>query len=72
MHARYETAKMRNVRRIGGRHKMCGGPEKRRVDGVFPERPQTFRFQRRLVDGCSPGRGGMSQDGGTRGGTLHG
>ena len=35
-------------------------------------RPQSFRHQRRpVVDDCSPGRGGMAQDGGTRGGTFH-
>ena len=28
--------------------------------------------QRRPVDNCGPGRGGMAQDGGTRGGTFHG
>ena len=40
------------------------------VDGVFPVRPQSFRYQRRSVNDCSPGRGGMAQDGGTRGGSL--
>ena len=29
-------------------------------------------FGIKLVDDCSPGRGGMAQDGGTRGGTFHG
>ena len=42
----------------------------KRVDGVFPGRPQSFRHQRRPVDNCSPGRRGMSQNGGTRGGTI--
>ena len=42
------------------------------VDEVFPGRSQSFRYQRRLVDDCSPGRRGMTQDGGTRGGTFHG
>ena len=41
------------------------GPGKR-VTGVFPGRPQSFRHQHRPVDDCSPGRGGMAQDGGTR------
>ena len=27
--------------------------------------------QRRSVDDCSPGRGGMAQEGGTKGGTFH-
>ena len=48
---------------VGGRKKM---------DGVFPGRPQSLRHQRRPVDDCSPGRGGMAQDGGTRGETFHG
>ena len=47
------------------------GAEKRAVE-VFPGRSQGFRHQRRLVDDCSPGRGGMAQDGGTRDGTFHG
>ena len=34
----------------------CGGPGKR-VDGVFPGRPQSFRHQRRPVDNSSPGQG---------------
>ena len=49
-----------------------GGQEKESVDGVFPGRPQSFRYQRRPVDDCSPGRGGMAQNGGTRGGIFHG
>ena len=50
---------------------MWGGAGKT-VDVVFPGRPQSFRPQRRPVDDCSPGRGGMAQNGGTRGGTFHG
>ena len=50
---------------------MRGGPGKR-VDGVFPGRPQSFRHQHWPVNDCSPGRGGMAQAGGTRGGTFHG
>ena len=42
------------------------------VDRVPPGRRQSFRYQRRPVDDCNPGRGGMSQDGGTRDGTFHG
>ena len=56
---------MRDVRRVGGGCGLCEGPGKR-VNGVFPGRPQSFRNQRRSVD---PGRGGMAQNGGTRGGT---
>ena len=57
---------MRDVRRIGGGRGLCGGPGKR-VDGVFPGRPQSFRHQRQPVDDCSPGRGGMAQNGGIQG-----
>ena len=62
---------MRDVRRNGGGRGLCGGPGKR-LDGVFPGRPQDFRHQRRPVDDCNPGRGGMAQNGKTRGGTFHG
>ena len=70
-HGGYETAEEREFRRIGGGGGLCGGEEKR-VDGVFPGRPQSFRYQRRPVDDCNPGRGGMAQIGGTRGGTFPG
>ena len=59
----------RDVRRIDGGGGLCGGPEKR-VNRVFPGQAQSFRHQRRPVDECSPGRGGMAQNDGTRGGTL--
>ena len=39
---------------------------------MFLGRSQSFRYQRRPVDDCSPGRRGIAQDGGTRGGTFHG
>ena len=55
----------------GGRG-LRGGPGKISDWWVFPGRPQSFRHQRRPVDNCSPGRGGMTQDGETRGGTFHG
>ena len=58
------------LRSIGGGRGLCGGTGKK-VNGVFPGRPQSFRHQRRPVDDCSPGRGGMVQNGGTRGGTFH-
>ena len=64
------TAEVRDVRRIGGGRGLRGGLGKR-VSGVFPGRPQSFRHQRRPVDDYSPGRGGMAQDGLTRGGTFH-
>ena len=44
----------------------------KKVDKVFSGRPQSFRYQRRPVDDCSPERGGMAQDDGTRGGAFHG
>ena len=57
---------------FGGGRELRGGAGQI-VDEVFPGRPQRFRYQRRPVEGCSsPGRGGMAQDGGTRGGTFHG
>ena len=62
---------MRDVRGNGGGRGLCGGPGKI-VGGVFPGRSQSFRRQHRPVDDCSPGRGGMAQNGGTRGGTFHG
>ena len=70
-HRGYKTAEVRDVRENGGGRGLCGRPGKR-VDGVFPGRPQSFRHQRRPVDDCSPGRGGMAQNGRTRGGTFHG
>ena len=61
---------MRDVRRNGGECGLRGGPRKR-VDGVFPG-PQSFRHQHRPVDDCSPGRGGMAQNGRTRGRIFNG
>ena len=55
---------MRDVRRNGGGRGLCEGPGKR-VDGVFHGRSQSFWHQRRPVDDCSPGRGGMAQNGRT-------
>ena len=69
-HEGYETAEVRDVRRIGGGRGLCVGPGKI-MDGVFPG-PQSFRHQRRPVDDCRPGRGGMVQNGGTWGRTFHG
>ena len=34
----------------------------KKVDGMSPGRPKSFRYQHRLVDDCNPGRGGMAQD----------
>ena len=61
---------MPDVRIIGEGRGLCGGPGKR-VDEVFPGRPQSFRHQRQPVDDCSPRRGGMAQNGGIRGGTFY-
>ena len=71
-HGGHETVEVRYVlRTIGGRGLYGGGAEKR-VVGVFPGRPQSFWYQRRPVDDCSPGQGGITQDGGTRGGAFYG
>ena len=64
--------KVRGVHRIGGGRWLREGAERKKVDGVFPGRPLSFRYQRRLVDDCNPGRGGMAQDGRTSGGTFDG
>ena len=71
----HETAEARDVGRTGGGRGLRGGGGgggKRVMDGVFPGQPQNFRCQRRPVDDCSSGRGGMAHDGATRGGTFHG
>ena len=60
---------MSDVRNSGGG--LRGEPEIR-VDGMFPGRSQSFRHQHQPVDDCRPERGGMAQDGGTRGGMFHG
>ena len=65
-HGGYEAAEGRDVRRNGGGRGLSGEPRKR-VDGVFPGRSQSFRHQRRSVDDGSPGRGGMAQNRRTRG-----
>ena len=62
---------MHDVRRIGRGRGLRGQVEKR-VGGVSPGRRQSFRYQRRPVGDCSPGRVETAQDGGTRGGTFHG
>ena len=38
----------------------------------FPGPPQSFRYRRRPMADCSPGRGGMAQDDRTMGGAFHG
>ena len=69
-HGGHETAKVRDVRRTGERRELRRGAGKS-VDGVSL-RAQSFRYQRRPVNYCSPGRRGMAQDGGTRGSTFYG
>ena len=68
---RTPDCRMRDVRRIGGERGLYGVPGKI-LDGVFAERSQSFRYQRRSMDNCSLGRGKMVQDGGTMDGTFHG
>ena len=48
----------------------CVEGVRKRMDGVFPGRPQSFAYQHQPVDDCSPGRGGIAQDGGTRAGRF--
>ena len=55
---------------VGGAACVRGAEGK--VDGVFRGRPQSLWHQRRLVDDGSPGRRGVAQGGGARGGTFHG
>ena len=62
---------MRDVRRTGGVRGLREEPGKR-VDRMSPGPSQSFRYQHRPVDDCSPERGGMAQDGQTRGGAFHG
>ena len=47
-HGGYKTAEMRDDRRIGGGCRLREGPGER-VDGVSPEQPQSFEYQRRPV-----------------------
>ena len=63
-HGGHETAEVRDVQRTEGGAKI-------REWGVSWTTSE-FRYQRRPVDDCSPRRGGMAQDGRTRGGTFRG
>ena len=48
-----------------------GGQEKEWMECFLDDLTQSFRHQRRPVDDCSPGRGGIAaQNGRTRGGTV--
>ena len=50
-----------------------GGQEKEWIGCFLDDLRGLGIYQRRPVDNCcSPGREGMAQDGGTRGGTFHG
>ena len=55
-HGGYETPEVRDVRRVGGGRGLYGGPGKR-VDGMFPGRPQSFRHQRRPWTTAAQGEG---------------
>ena len=61
---------MPDVRRTRGRRGLFGRPGKR-VNGVFPGLPQSFRYQRRPRDDCRPAWGEMAQDDGMRGKTFN-
>ena len=62
-----------DVRRVGAGRGLCGGQEKEWMGCFLDDLTQSFRHhQRRPVDDCSPGRGGMEQNGGTSGGAFHG
>ena len=50
----------------------CVRDQEKEWMGCFLDDLRAFRHQRRPVDDCSPGRGGMAQNGRTRGGTFHG
>ena len=50
----------------------CVGDQEKERMGCFLTISQSFRHQRRPVDDCSPRRGGIAQDAGTRGGMLYG
>ena len=61
---------MRDNRKIGeGRRLREGVPEKEWM-GCFLDNSKSFPYLGRPVQDCGPGRGGMVQDGGKRGGTL--
>ena len=62
---------MRDVRRTSGGRGLRGGPGK--IVGVISSgRPHNIWYRYRPMGKWSPGRGGMAQDGETRGGTFHG
>ena len=64
-HRGHEIPEVRDIRRIVGGRELRGRVGKR-VNGVSPGQPQSFRHQRRPVDDCSPRRGGIAQYGSTR------
>ena len=47
-----------------------GGQKKEWMECLLDDLTQSFRYQRRPMDDCSPGRGGIAKDGETRGGTF--
>ena len=70
-HGGDETAEVRDVQRTG-RERGLRWRVGKSVDELSSGRSQSFRYQRRPVDDCGPGRGGMAQDSRTRGGMFHG
>ena len=70
-HGGYETADVRAVRRIGGRHGLRGGAGKEWM-GCFLDDLRAFGINADQSLDCSTGRGGMTQDGEIRGRTCHG
>ena len=50
----------------------CAGGQEKEWMGCFLDDLRAFDINARPVDDYSPGREGMAQDGGTRGGTFHG
>ena len=74
-HGGHKTAEVRDARRTDeGRGLRGGGGAGKSVGGIYRGRPHSIRYQRPLVvyNNCSPGGGGITQDGATRGETFHG
>ena len=70
-HGVRETAEVRDFGRTGGGRRLREGPGKI-VDRVSPGQPQSFECHHQPMEEYSSGRGGMTQEGETRGGTFHG
>ena len=70
-HGEYETAEVRDVRRSGGGRGSRGGPGKR-MDGVFPERPQECSVSTPTSGRLQPRTRGNGARRRTRNGIFHG